>query len=128
MNFKCTINESAIRLKDFLNAVKKYDNIDNALENLPDDYIEFYFKNMNSNVFNNKLKQMKLVESESEFEPYITQMGGASPKSGKYKKIRYKGEFIILKYDERWGWVPYMSFRSITQATQYIKKMADGFM
>jgi uncharacterized protein YihD (DUF1040 family) len=121
-----SINESKVTLNQFLQAVNSYSSLDDALENLPDDYIEFYLNNMNNKQLNKNLKKLKLIEAD--FEIYNTQTLGTSPQSGKYKKINYKGEYIILKYDDRYGWIPAMSFRSISQATKYIKKLADEFM
>ena len=121
-----TINEANITLKQFLQAVKSYSTLDDALEKLPDDYIEFYLKNINNKTLNKELKKINLTEDF--YEPYQTKTVGTSPSTNKFKQIRYKGEFIVLKYDERWGWLPSMTFRSITQATKYIKKLADEFM
>jgi uncharacterized protein YihD (DUF1040 family) len=120
-----SINETKINLKQFIQAVNSYSNLDDALENLPEEYIEFYLNNMNNKDLNKNLKRLKLQE---EFEPYQDQTLGTSPSSTKFKKIHYRGEYIILKYDSRWGWIPAMSFRSITQATKYIRKLADEFM
>ena len=119
------LQESQISLNQFIQAVNSYSNIDNALENLPDEYIEFYLNNMNNKSLNKKLKQMNLIE---EYEEYDTRTTAVSPEINRFKKIHYKGEYIILKYDPRWGWVPAMSFRSITKATQYIRKLANEFM
>jgi len=119
------LQESQISLNQFIQAVNSYSNIDNALENLPDEYIEFYLNNMNNKSLNKKLKQMNLIE---DFEVYDTRTTTVAPETNRFKKIHYKGEYIILKYDTRWGWVPAMSFRSITKATQYIRKLANEFM
>jgi uncharacterized protein YihD (DUF1040 family) len=122
-----SINESKVTLKQFLQAVNSYSNLDDALENLPEEYIEFYLNNMNNKDLNKNLKKLKLIEAE-DFEVYDTRTTTVSPQIDKFKKIHYKGEYIILKYDPRWGWIPAMTFRSITQATKYIKKLADDFM
>jgi uncharacterized protein YihD (DUF1040 family) len=111
-------------LKDFIEGVQQYPDLDTALENLPDEYIEFYLKNMNTKSFNKALKKYL----NEDYEPEFTQTLGNAPIGYKYKKIHYKGEYIILKYDPRYGWVPSMSFRSIVNATKYIKKIADEYM
>ena len=123
-----SIKESKVNLKRFLTAVNSYNSLDDALEKLPEEYTEFYLNNMNNKDLNKSLKKLKLIEGFEDFEPYQGQTLGTSPSSTKYKKIHYQGEYIILKYDQRWGWVPTMSFRSITQAVKYIKRLADEFM
>ncbi len=120
-----TINEK-IKMSDFIKAVNSHSSLDDALENLPDEYIEFYLKNMNSKKLKSELQKLKLTE-DKDYEIKQQQTLKTSPDSDKYKKIHYKGEFIILRYDERWGWVPQMAFRSITQASKFIKNIVDTF-
>ncbi len=120
-----TINEK-IKMSDFIKSVNSHSSLDDALENLPDEYIEFYLKNMNSKKLKSELQKLKLTEDE-DYEIKQQQTLKTSPDSDKYKKIHYKGEFIILRYDERWGWVPQMAFRSITQASKFIKNIVDTF-
>jgi hypothetical protein len=47
---------------------------------------------------------------------------------GVIKKIRYKGEFITLQYDEDLGWFPAVRFRSVVNALKYIKNIADEYL
>jgi uncharacterized protein YihD (DUF1040 family) len=122
-----SIKESKINLKEFLKSVNSYSNLDDALEHLPEEYIEFYLNNMNNKQLNSSLKKLKLQEDFEDLTD-LTRTLGTSPKEDKYKKIHYKGEYIVLKYDDRWGWMPAMTFRSIVQATKYIKKLVDEFM
>ncbi len=132
MSFKNYIQETNVKLiiesinpvitkQDFLDAVSSYSDLDTALEHLPDEYIEFYIKNINSDY-------IKESENNENYEVYKTRTTGMAPVSGKYKKVNYKGEYIIFLYDQKTGWVPQISFRSISKATKFIKKIADEFM
>jgi hypothetical protein len=125
MSFKSILTEGKISIKDFIIAVNSYTNLDQALEELPDEYVEFYLKNINNKQLNKELKKLKLVE---DYEVYDKRTTTDDPTNNRFKKINYKGEYIILTWDQRYGWIPQVSFRSIAKATKYIKKLADEFM
>jgi hypothetical protein len=122
------IDESSLSMDDFILKVKLFNSLDDALLHLPDKYTEFYLKNINNKKLDKELKKLNLTESEEEYEFYKTVTTGVSPEEKKYKKINYKGQYIILTYDKRWGWVPNVSFRSIKNALEYVKNLADEFM
>ncbi len=115
--------KSKISIFDFVYAVNSYSNLDTALENLPNEYIEFYIKNMNNKALNKELKKRKLIENY-DWEVMDRNLG-MSPKPDKIKKIQYKGNYIIFKFEPGIGWVPNVSFRSISQATKFIKNLYD---
>lgn len=113
--------------KDFIKAVSKYKDIDTALENLSDEYVEFFMLNINNKKFMNKLKKnIKLNEYAIDTDNKTTTKW--SPDEPKVRKIRYKGEFITLQYDSELGWLPTVRFRSVVNALRYIKKIADDYM
>ena len=117
------ISENKVSSKDFISKVKNYKSLDDALLELPDEYTEFYLKYMNNKSFNNLLKKEKLIEAE---ESKITVR--VAPEHQKIKKIRYQGQFIILKYDKDTGWIPMISFRNITAALKYVKELFNDFI
>ena len=118
------VNEN-ITIKDFIKSVNSYSSLDDALENLSDDYIEFYLKNMNNKALNKELKKRKLIEFYDLEQNDLNV--GMSPKPETVKKIHYKGNYIVLSFDPVKGWVPGVSFRSISKATKFIKKIYDEF-
>jgi hypothetical protein len=124
---KNSLNES-INKSDFIQGVSKYSSLDDALMNLPDEYTEFYFKHINDKKLEKTLKKLKLVENINEVTDVLTYdvTVGTSPQDQKFKRIHYKGEYIVIKYDERFGWIPSISFRSIPKALKYIKKVFDA--
>ena len=113
-----------VSMKDFIKAVNSYSNIDDALASLPDEYTEFYIKNINNKDLSKELKKLKLVEDWEYSPDQTTQM---SPQPGKFKRIHYKGDYIIMKYTEGQGWTPYLTFRSISKALRFAKGLADEY-
>lgn len=111
----------SITEKKFFSEIKKYPDIDTALMNLPDTFTEFYLLNINDKNFNKKLKKYTKVNEAEE-------TSGWGREEGAVKKIRYKGEYITLTYDEDLGWLPAVRFRSVVNALKYIKKLADDYL
>jgi len=103
----------------FINKAEKYKSLDDALEKLPDEYISFYLDNVN--------QIEKLMETYTGFDVDILAEGpeelgalGTRREPGEviYKKIKYKGEIIVLVYQFD-VWTVYPAFRSITKAIKY---------
>jgi hypothetical protein len=129
MNFAVYLNEKEVKEKDFISKVKKYQNLDQALMKLPDEYTEFYLKNINSKSLNKKLKQEKLIEEyEGDADVQKSKTTGTSPEPGKFKRLHYKGHYIVLQYTKEFGWTAQPTFRSITNALEYVKGLADDYL
>ena len=127
MNFKehntayTSIVENKINMKEFINAVRSYSNIDDALGSLDPEYIEYYMININSKKLLKELQKIKLVETDAE-----KTLGYAPAEDKIIKTIKYRGQFITLEYDRDLGsWFPAIRFRSIISALKYIKKQVD---
>ncbi len=106
----------------FIMKASAYHNLDLALGELPEEYIQYYFDN--ERLVNKSLKKQGLLEAEgAEDQGYI---GWQAPVKKKVKKIKYKGDVIQLEYDPDNGtWIPNVSFRSVTAALRYGKFLAD---
>ena len=122
-----SLDESNLSMKEFIDQIKKFRNVDDALEKSPEAYTEFFIKNINNKKLSSELRKNNIQESDQDYGLSPVSTTGSAPVPGKIKKIRYKGDFIILKYDSALGWIPNVSFRSITQALVYIKNVADEF-
>ena len=122
MTLKEYILNEETNIKTFIKNIKKYKDLDTALLKLPDEYTEFYLKNINNKELNKQLKKLNLVE---DMEQSKNQTLGTSPTPGKFKKLHYKGHYLVLKYDEDLGWIGTPSFRDITSTLRYVKKLAD---
>jgi len=123
---KNSLNEK-VNKSDFIQQVSQFKSLDDALSHLPDEYTEFYFKNINDKKLEKTLQKLRLVENINEVTDVITYdvTVGTSPQDQKFKRIHYKGEYIVIKYDERFGWIPDIGFRSIPRALKYIKQLFD---
>lgn len=118
-----------VAFNDFIKSVNGYSNLDDALLHLPEEYTEFYLKNINNKKLTKELEKRNLIEMvenwNTEYSP--DQTTAQSPEPSKFKRIHYKGEYIILKYEDGIGWIPFLGFRSITKALKYAKELADEF-
>ena len=117
--YNSIILAEGVTQKDFINQVKKYLSIDNALKYLQDEYIEWYLLNINNKKLQKELKSSNLQEEE------LTT--GYAPEPYKIRKnIKYKGQYITVSYDPELGtWFPTIRFRSIVSALKYIKRTVD---
>jgi len=105
---------------DFIQKIKSYSTIDDALLGLPDEYIEYYMINMNS--LNKELKKLKKLNLQEEEKT----LGYAPAPKKIIKQIKYKGQYITVEYDpELQSWFPAIRFRSIMTALKYIKKQVN---
>lgn len=111
--------------KSFINAVKQYKSIDDALLHLSDENVEFYLLNINSKEINNLLKKNK-IQGLQETEITLGMAPGSDKQQNIYKNLKYKGQYITLEYNpELQSWFPTLRFRSIITALKYIKKQVD---
>ena len=113
-------NEEVLDLGSFVRAVQQYNSLDLALADLPSEYLEFY--SHNEKKLKKPLTRLNLLES-AEDPGYL----GYSPSVKTVrKKIKYKGEIIIIEWDnEHSVWIPLVSKRSIVQALKYGKDLID---
>ncbi len=129
-----------VSMQSFINSVKKYNTIDDALIHLSDENIEFYLLNINSRELNNLLKKNKIKSlQETCLQETCLQESGitlgmaphlpaspSEPKQTIFKNLKYKGQYITLEYNpELQSWFPTLRFRSIITALKYIKKQVD---
>ncbi len=111
-----------ITLETFLLDVSNYSTLDDAFEELPEEYAEFYINN--STKLNKALKNMHMLESaespgETGWSPSVDTM--------KYKTIKYKGSLITLEWNpELRTWLPTIRMRSIVGALKYAKSLVDN--
>ncbi len=111
--------ENEISMDSFVKKVQGYKTIDQALEKLGDDYVLYYLTNIN-----NKKLHKKLVLKEDDFT-LGTSTQGATAGKPITKKLKYRGEYIVLVFDREIGaWFPSIQFRSITNALKYIRNQA----
>ena len=123
MTFKAY--KEKVTLKDFINKVRSFNDIDTALASLDDNYIEFYMLNINNKKLKKELQKLNLLE---DYEELIRGFNRYVPDDTQkiVKKIKYKGQYLVLTYDKELQlWFPSIQFRSITTALKYIKKTAD---
>lgn len=118
------INDSKITIGSFLAKIKQYQNLDDALVNLPSSYIEF--------LANNDKQLMKAINNlfEAQKTDYDSRETGASrwstPQEKTIKKIKYKGSIIVLEFDDESGlWDVWTGHRSIVQALKQGKAEVD---
>ena len=142
MNFKNILNDKIkhinenITIDSFLLKVNNYNNIDDALGDLPDEYLEFYAKN--SKKLEISLQRLKLKSSDdfsdfsdfSEFNETSSEdpgyTGWSRENDEKTKTIKYKGELIHLVWSPTTRtWTPFLGFRGITSALKHAKKMVN---
>jgi len=113
--------EEGITLSTFVQKVSQYSTLDLALAELPSEYIDFY--SSNERLLNKQLKKLNLLES-AESMGYT----GMSPTEETVrKKIKYKGEILILEWDaDSSVWIPLVAKRSIVQALKLGRVMIDN--
>ncbi len=106
----------------FVLKASEYHSLDLALEELSDDYIQYYFDNQR--LVDKALRSQGLIEAAGAEDPGY--LGWQPSKTKKTKKIKYKGEIIQLEYNPENGtWVPNVAFRSVTNALKFGKLLAD---
>ena len=104
----------------FLQEVSKYSTLEEALSILDDEYVGYYSTNEKSLTLS--LKKLDLIESVEQ-PGYL---GFARPDEKVIKKIKYKGEILLIEYDtDNQVWVPSVAKRSIVQAIRYAKFLVD---
>jgi len=125
MSFNSIISETRISTDSFLIKVGEYSTFEDALVNLPDEYLEFYLKN------EKKLKRplsriINMDENWSAEGPGDVAQSKDSTK--KVKTIKYRGQLFHLVWDPEIGsWSVIPGFRSITQALRYGKELVDSY-
>ena len=113
--------ETKITLDSFLEKVSKFPSLDKALTELDSKYLEFYMNNQKQ--ADKSLKKLNIHENTAETPGYS---GFAAPQATIYKKIKYRGEIMVIKYDNELRlWIPLPAFRSIVQAMAYSKNLID---
>ena len=111
-----------ITMDIFLDKVSKFSSLDQALVELDQAYLEFYMNNQKK--ADKSLKSLNIHEATAETPGYA---GFAAPQATIYKKIKYRGEIMVLKYDDELRlWIPLPAFRSIVQAMSYSKNLIDN--
>ncbi len=120
------LEESKITVDSFVQSVENMGGLDQALEGLDDDELQFYSDNQRG--LDRILQKRGLMEME---EAFITSpeargyVGWSRPLELKVKSINYKGDIISLEFDPDLGtWQPSMRFRSVTKALKYGKMLA----
>lgn len=120
--FKDIIEENNISNSSFLLTVSKYSSLDDALIDLPSEYLDYYANNQKT--LEKSLKRLKLLENYSPEAP--NDVGFSRSKLKIIKKIKYKGEIGILTWDPDVGvWVPRIGKRSIVAALKYLRAEID---
>ena len=115
------IEESEISIEDIVLRIEHEGSITAALVDLSDDYIQFYFDNQKK--IDKLLKKQGITEGAEDLG-YL----GTAPDFEKAitKKIRYKGEIVLLIYHpDRGVWEPQISFRSVSDGMKYARKLID---
>jgi hypothetical protein len=112
-----------ITIDSFVSNVDKIGNLDDALDLLNDEHLQFYSDNERQ--INKVLRKRNLLEDWGSPEgPGYT--GWARSPEKKIKTIKYKGEIISLEWDpELATWMPVIRFRSVTQALKFGKTLAE---
>ncbi len=117
------INEEKITISSFLTKIAQYSTLDQALVELPEEYLEFYFNN--EKLLQKSLKKLHLTEASREDPGYL---GWAPPEEKIHKNIKYKGNIITLEWDsELKTWFPQVRFRGITESVKYAKKLVNDW-
>ena len=112
-----------ITLDTFLTKVSDYSTVDDALTDLPAEYLEFYADNEKS--LQKTLKKLGLVEAYTPEAPGYA--GWAKDEKKRIKSIKYKGNLIHLIWDPEIGtWMPFIGFRSVTSALKYAKTLVSN--
>ena len=110
-----------LTVDSFIQDVSKYNSLDLALLELDSIYAEFYSDN--EKILKKPLSKLNLYES-SETSNYL---GVSYAQKTIRKKIKYKGEIILIEYDaENNVWIPWVATRSIVQAIKMGKAQIDG--
>ncbi len=110
--------DESISIDSFLDAAQIYNSIDDALSNLPGKYLQFYLDN--ERVLNKSLHSI-FEGTESGY------LGWGTPEQNVIKKIKYKGEILILEYDNKSHlWDSYVGYRSIVKALKQGKDIIDN--
>ena len=125
MNFKEIlseqINERALDDELFLLKVSNFSSIEDALTKLGNEYIEYFSKHEKR--LKKPLSKLNLLESAET----AGHLGFARPEETVTKKIKYKGEIILVTWDNiNAVWVPEVAKRSIVQALRYGKFLVDS--
>jgi len=111
--------QEKITIPSFIDAVRKWGSLDQALINLNSKYIEFYLKNETS-----LKKAIKALNEDSSESPgYV---GQSRTEDDVVKIIKYKGQLLRLQFDaDTRHWLAIPAFRSIVQALRYGKDQID---
>ncbi len=116
------INEAKITVDSFVTSVENMGGLDQALEGLDDDEIQFYADNQR--VIDRILTKRGLTEGLHPESPGY--LGWSRPSKLKTKNIKHKGNIISLQFDPELGtWQPTMRFRSVTSALKFGKVLAE---
>ena len=109
-----------ITIISFIEAISQYNDLDEGLASLDDEYLQFFIEN--EKTLRKTLDSIKMNES-SEDSQYV----GWSMKDKKVNKIiKYKGHIIDLEYDPEIGsWLARPRFRSVVKALRYGKALVD---
>ena len=117
------IDEAKITMDSFVISVENMGGLDQALEGLDDDEIQFYSDNQRA--IDRVLSKRGLLEAEGLHPESPGYLGWSRPSKLKTKNVKYKGNIISLQFDPDLGtWQPTMRFRSVTQALKYGKMLA----
>ena len=123
------LEESKITVDSFVLSVENMGGLDQALEELDDDELQFYSDNQKQ--IDRLLQKRGLMEVIEVMEAIASPenrgyLGWARPLELKTKNIKYKGDIISLEFDPDLGtWQPTMRFRSVTKALKYGKMLAE---
>ena len=104
----------------FIRKVSNFSSLDLALVELEDEYIEYYARNEKR--LDRSLKRLHLKEG-TEDPGYL---GMSRPDETIRKKIKFKGEILILEWDNNNRvWIPLIAKRTIVGALKYAKTLVE---
>ena len=122
MNFKTILQTTPLDYETFLHSISAYRSLDEALTELGDEYALFYLQNEKRILAS--LDNLNIPEYITESE--IGDVQWADKNEVIIKKIKYKGEIIILMFDPKMSaWVTIPAFRNVVNALKYGRSLID---
>ena len=124
MNFKTILNSIPLEYETFIQDVSLYRSLDEALTELGEEYASFYLQNEKRIL--TSLNMLNIPKSITESAETGDVQWGGNKDEVIIKKIKYKGEIIILMFDPKMAaWVTIPAFRNVVNALKYGRSLID---